>query len=216
MKKIGIAILALLVLAVATLVLFQERIGAALFERAADRGASVDTLAGLPDGLHLGLCGTGSPLPNPQRAGPCNVVIAGDRVFVVDIGEGGNRNIALMGINAGKIEALLLTHFHSDHIDGLGPLMLFHWTRGASTSPLAVYGPAGVDKVIEGFDAAYAQDNTYRTAHHGEEIAPTSGGGGEARPFDMAGDTAVVIDDGGLKVTAFAVDHFPVQADNFK
>ena len=150
-------------------------------------------------------------MPNPQRAGPCNVVIAGNQVFVVDMGENGNRNLNLMGISAADVDALLLTHFHSDHIDGIGPLMLLHWTRGASTKPLPVYGPEGVEQVVAGFNAAYALDDNYRIAHHGEKIVPGSGGGAEARSFAMDGETAIVLQSGGLTVTAFKVDHDPIK-----
>lgn len=149
-------------------------------------------------------------MPNPDRAGPCNIVIAGDQIYIVDIGEGGARNISLMGVNASEVSGLLLTHFHSDHIDGLGPLMLNHWVRGASTSPLPVYGPFGVTALVDGFNAAYAIDDTYRTAHHGEAIAPTSGSGAEARPFELNEQDTLVLNRNGLTITAFAVDHAPV------
>lgn len=150
-------------------------------------------------------------MPNAARAGPCNIVIAGKDIFIVDIGEGGNRNIALMGFDAAEVSAVFLTHFHSDHIDGLGPLQLFHWTRGASTAPLPVYGPPGVETVVEGFNAAYATDNTYRIAHHGTAIVPVSGGGSKARPFAMDGPSQVVYTKGDLTITAFTVDHRPVE-----
>lgn len=189
---------------------YQAEIGASFFARAVDSRAGRDIVAPLPDGLHVGLCGTGSPLPNASRAGACTVIIAGKRIFVVDSGEGGARNIAMMGIPNGKIEALFLTHFHSDHIDGLGPMMLLRWTGAAATSPLPVHGPAGVEAVIAGFNAAYAQDNGYRTAHHGVAATPPSGAGAVATPFALVADSVVVLDEGGLQVTAFRVDHDPV------
>ncbi len=210
MKRIAVGLLVVVALALAAAWLFQKPVGEAIFRRAAQEVPGNDILAGLEDGLHLGLCGTGSPMANPHRAGPCNVVIAGGEVFVVDMGENGNRNLALMGISAADVDAVLLTHFHSDHIDGLGPMMLYHWVRGASTAPLPVYGPQGVEEVVAGFDAAYARDKTYRTAHHGEVVAPPSGGGAAARPFALAGGSAVVLQGGGLMVRAFAVDHDPV------
>jgi ribonuclease Z len=52
------------------------------------------------------------------------------------------------------VEAVLLTHVHSDHIGGLGELMLKAWTRGPRTKPLKVVGPAGVERVVEGFNLA--------------------------------------------------------------
>ncbi len=209
-KKFWLILVAFLLIPASVIFLFQKQIGGMLFERALESRVGANNLAGLKDGLHVGLCGTGSPLPNPDRAGPCNVVIAGEQIFVVDIGEGGARNLNLMAIPAPDVDGVLLTHFHSDHIDGLGPLMLFHWTQGAATAPLPVYGPAGVEAIIAGFNAAYATDNTYRTAHHGEKIAPSTGGGAEARPFEMTGNQTVVLEKDGLKITAFTVDHDPV------
>lgn len=210
LRKAVFTIAGLAVVLAAALFVFQAQVGTAIFKRAVEQNLDNEQITHLQDGLHVGLCGTGSPLPNPDRAGPCNIVIAGEQIFIVDVGEGGARNISLMGVSAADVSALLLTHFHSDHIDGLGPLMLNHWVRGASTSPLPVYGPVGVTKVIDGFNAAYATDDTFRTAHHGEFVAPTGGGGAEALPFKLIEGHARVLSQNGLTITAFAVDHDPV------
>ena len=191
--------------------LFQRPIGMWLFDRAVERGVARDPLATLPDGLHVGLCGTGSPLPARERAASCTVVIAGKAMFVVDAGEGAARNISLMGLPNGQIRALFLTHFHSDHIDGMGPMMLLRWTASGNRSPLPVHGPTGVEGVIAGFNAAYALDNGYRTAHHGAQITPPAAAGAVAMSFDLPASPTVVYDAGGLRVTAFAVDHRPVR-----
>jgi ribonuclease Z len=213
-RKLAIGLIALGVIACAGLVINQARIGEALFARAVGERVGRDATAGLPDGLHVALCGTGSPLPNPERAGPCTVVIVGQRLFVVDAGEGGARNIQLMGLPPGRIERLFLTHFHSDHIDGLGPMLLLRWTGSAAAAPLPVHGPAGVEAVVGGFNAAYAADHTYRIAHHGEAIVPASGAGAAPRRFDLpepgTGDRLVVFKEGGVMVTAFRVNHDPV------
>ena len=209
-KKFAIGLGTLTIAAFVVAIGFQKPIGGWLFQRAVEQNAGRDIIASLDDGLHVGLCGTGSPMPNPDRAGPCHVIIAGDQIFLVDIGEGGNRVLNLMGINPAQLDGLLLTHFHSDHIDGLGPLMLFHWTRGATTTPLPVHGPTGVEVIIDGFNAAYATDDTYRIAHHGEEVVPPSGGGAVAIPFEMTGLRQVVLQKDGLTITAFKVDHAPI------
>ncbi len=214
-KKRWIAVIALVMGAtIAFVAAFQAQIATNVMEQVAKRNVGRNILPNLSDGLHLGLCGTGSPFPDPTRAGPCSVVIAGDRVFVVDAGEGSARNLGYMGIPASRIEAILLTHFHSDHIDGLGPFMLQRWGLGTFSTPVPVYGPPGVDKVVDGFRSAYLLDFGYRVAHHSEKIMPAGGSGGKGVPFTFASanplEQVVVLDNKGLKITAFRVDHAPI------
>ena len=175
--------------------------------------AVADPLAALPDGLHVGLCGAGSPFPDAQRSGPCTVVVAGKRMFVFDAGSGASRNLALMRLNAGQIEALFLTHFHSDHIDGLGELMLQRWIQGTARQALPVHGPQGLEKVLQGFKDAYTLDQTYRTGHHGEAIAPPAGFGGVAQTFQLPDDTGrkALLSEPDLEIVAFRVSHGPVE-----
>lgn len=209
-KKIAIGLLVAVLLIGGGVLMFQRQIGELVFANvAADRIAN--NRLSVPEGLSLVLCGTGSPLPNPDRAGPCNLVVAGDQAYVVDIGEGGARNLNLMGVDMPGIDGLLLTHFHSDHVDGIGPLALLHWTQGSQTQPLAVHGPQGLEGLVEGFNQAYALDHDYRVAHHGPEIVPPTGGGLRALPFEIGDDPVVVIEKDGLTVTAFRVDHDPVR-----
>jgi ribonuclease Z len=212
-RAVAITALAVLLAAGGAAYALRGRIAMALMSRVYAHAMSDDPYAGLGDGLHVGLCGSGSPMPDPTRAGPCAAVLAGRRLFVVDVGAGAQKNLALMNLPPTKIEAVFLTHFHSDHIDGLGELMLQRWAGGANAAPLPVYGPTGVDQVVAGFEAAYALDRGYRIAHHGAAVAPPSGFGGTPHPFavDRNGPDVVLIDDGGLKVTAFPVDHRPVE-----
>lgn len=209
-RKLLLGVLVLLVVAAASVVLFQRQLGERLFAQAAGNRIASGGLQ-LADGLHLVLCGTGSPLPNPDRAGPCNLIVAGKQAFVVDIGEGGARNLNLVGFDIASLDGVLLTHFHSDHIDGMGPLALFHWTQGSATAPLPLYGPQGVESVAEGFNAAYALDHAYRIAHHGPKIVPPTGGGFAPVPFTVDKGPVGVLERDGLKISAFLVDHDPVR-----
>lgn len=184
-------------------------IAATLFYRAASERVNRDTVqAG--SGLSVGLCGTGSPLPDRDRAGPCTVILAGNQVFLVDAGEASVRTLQLMGIDRGRLNGVFVTHYHSDHIDGLGPIALQHWTGRNARVPLPLIGPTGADAVAEGSNRAYAQDHDYRVAHHGEEVVPASGGGLAARSFAVPTRPTVVYERDGLRVTAFPVDHRPV------
>ena len=211
-RKLLIAAVALLVLAGTGWALFGDQLVAAAMKRQILRNLSGEAFKEMTDGLNVVLCGAGSPLPDPTRSGPCVLVIAGERVMVVDVGSGAVRRIAPAGILMSKIEDVFLTHFHSDHIDGLGELMMQRWGAASRTTPLPVHGPPGVEDVVAGFNKAYEHDDAYRVAHHGPKIIPPSGAGGVAMPFALPaeGQGIVVIEADGLKVTAFAVNHLPI------
>lgn len=211
-KRIGIGLLALLAIAALLNYTVGDRLVLKAMQKQVVANLSGARFAEFGDGLNLVLCGAGSPFPDVKRAGPCVAVIAGQQVLIVDSGSGSARNLAPAGIPAGRIAAVLLTHFHSDHIDGLGELLLQRWGNGAHTTPTPVIGPTGVEQVVAGFNLAYTQDFSYRVAHHGPKIIPPGGAGGVAQPFALPapGEGRVVYDLDGLKVTAFAVDHRPI------
>lgn len=180
----------------------------ALFDRVLKERFAASTGELLDDnGLKVFFCGTGSPLPS-IRAQTCTAVFAGGKFFMVDAGTGGWETLATAGIPASKLAGIFLTHFHSDHIGDLSEANLGSWVAGRA-APLPVYGPVGVERVVNGENEALAQDNVYRTAHHGEEIVSTATAGMAAMAFD-GGAPAVVFEEGGLKVTAFPVAHAPV------
>jgi len=184
-----------------------------LMERTVARNLSTSLLDEVADGLHVVLCGAGSPLPDVDRSGPCVAVIAGPALYVVDAGSGASRSLFRLRLPQGRVQAVFLTHFHSDHIDGLGELMLQRWVGGAHAAPLPVYGPSGVETVVDAFRRAYSQDAAYRVAHHGAEVVPPAGAGGAPRSFavPLDGEASIVVDHGGLEVTVFRVDHSPVE-----
>lgn len=213
-RRIVLAALAVIILAVSGIAyFFRDELVISLVRRALEKQMNADSLRDLQDGLHVGLCGAGSPIAAADRSGPCVMVVAGKRFFIIDAGNGSTRNINLMGFLPGQIEAVFLTHFHSDHIDGLGELMLQRWVTASNASPLPVYGPRGVERVVEGFNRAYEIDRGYRIVHHGPKVVPPSGFGGQARAFDPPDDKGRVtlIDDGGLTIVAFSVNHAPVK-----
>ena len=191
---------------------FRPQIGAELWERATGPSLARSPIEDLPDGLHVGFSGTGAPMPDATRAGSSVFVVAGEHLFIVDSGPGSTVNLEAMKVPLEETDAVLLTHHHSDHIAGLGELMLKAWTNGARTEPLPVMGPEGVDTVVEGFNMAFGPDAELRNAHHGDAVAPLSGFGGSPRTITGFGEdeSVVVFDDGGVTVTAFLVDHRPV------
>lgn len=211
-KRILIGVLVVLVLTGAAAILARGALAEAAMSRLVARNLSSDVIAELPDGLHAFVCGSGSPLADPDRSGPCLAVIAGERLYVVDAGEGAAETLTLGRLPPARVERVFLTHFHSDHIDGLGALALQRWAGGAASTPLPLSGPAGVEQVAEGFNLAYGPDRGYRVAHHGPAVVPPEGFGLAAQPFSPPppGQTLTVFEADGLRVTAFAVDHSPV------
>src|SRR5271156_1264024 len=171
-----------------------------------------------PDALRVVLCGTGNPLADRNRAAACTSIFAGGNIYLVDIGPGAWKNLSLWRIPAARVAAILLTHFHSDHIGDLGEANLETWANGLD-HPLRVYGPPGVEQVVDGFAQAYSLDEGYRIAHHGAALMPAANW--QMQPLTVkidspagvspcAGGSAPVLEENGLKVPAFTVDHAPV------
>lgn len=213
MKRVLLGVGIVIVLVGALAYLFRTELTLRIVRSVASRNMSTSLLDTLPDGLHVALCGAGSPLPDPARSGPCVAIFAGNQFYIVDSGSGSSRILTRMRIPPARVDAVLLTHFHSDHIDGLEELENRRWTTSGSSDPLPIYGPEGVEEVVEGINRAYANSAASRTAHHGDDIVPASGAGGIAVPFPEPepGRDLELIDRDGVRVTAFRVDHAPVK-----
>ena len=159
-----------------------------------------------PDVLRVFVCGSASPLGVSDRAQSCIVVAAGTTFFIVDTGAGSTRNLLRARLPMQSLTGVLLTHFHSDHISGLGDTNLASWVAGRD-APLNVYGPRGVVRVVDGFNEAYALDRTYRTSHHGIELLSPDVGPMQAQLI-VSGK---VFEVGEFKIAPFSVDHGPIE-----
>lgn len=162
------------------------------------------------DAIHVVICGSGAPLLDLERAGPCTAVIAGGKMYLVDVGPGATERALQYRLPLADLDGILLTHFHSDHIAEVGEAMTQSWIAGRAL-PLDVYGPDGVSDVVAGFAKAYARDQVYRTEHHSEAFMPKAGAQMRAHAV-MPGpeQDAKVFERNGLKVFAIQVDHTPV------
>jgi len=167
----------------------------------------------LKDGkLHIFLLGSGGPLNNKIRVSSSIAVIGDGEFILFDVGPGTFRNADIMKLPISNLRAIFLTHFHSDHIGDLGEANMLSWVNGRK-KPLEVYGPAGVEKVVNGFMMAYELDTEYRIAHHGNEILQPELGKLVSRPILMenSNDRKLCFDEKKLKIYAFEVDHSPVK-----
>jgi ribonuclease Z len=154
--------------------------------------------------IDITLTGTGSPMVDPNRAGPSTLVAAGDQTFLVDCGRGVLMRAAAVGVGAANLTALLLTHLHSDHITDLSDVITTRWVTSLAPAPLPIIGPPGTRAVVEATLAALAPDISYRIGHHADITAPP-----EISVHEYA--AGQVWDSGGVVITAAPTDHRPVE-----
>jgi ribonuclease Z len=145
------------------------------------------------------LLGTGAPSPNPDAFGPATAITRGEQTFIIDAGVGVTRRMRAAGLTLTGITGFFVTHLHSDHTLGYPDLILTTWLM-RRVKPIEVYGPPGLKNMTDHLLAAWAEDidvringlereqNTYGVNVH--EITP-----------------GIVFDGGGIRVTAFRVDH---------
>ena len=155
--------------------------------------------------IEITLLGTGSPIPDPNRAGPSTLVRAGGQVFLVDCGRGVLQRAAAIGVGAAGLSALLLTHLHSDHIGDLGDVLITRWisTFEPDPAPLPIIGPPGTAEAVEATLTALRHDIGYRIAHHADLNAPPA--------VEVLEHTeGPVWDRGGVSIGVAPTDHRPV------
>lgn len=158
--------------------------------------------------LELTLLGTGGPLHQPLRYGNSQIISAGGTNLMVDAGWGATIRLSQSGIPMPSVEAVFVTHLHSDHTTDFADLLVMRWVTGA-TKPLKVYGPEGTASMIAGYRQALEADTRYRFAHHGEKLGAT-GTECEVTEIQAGPDPVVIAEMGEITVKAFEVDHRPV------
>lgn len=164
------------------------------------------------ENLKVFLIGSGGPFNNEARVASCIAVIAGGEFLLVDVGPGTFRVVDLMRLPIPYLSKILLTHFHSDHIGDLGEANIMSWANGR-TKALEIYGPEGVETVVNGFITAYKQDTGYRIVHHGKDIMIAEAGTPISKTikFSDPNEKELCFEKTGLNVYAFLVDHSPVK-----
>jgi ribonuclease Z len=157
-------------------------------------------------GMHVVLCGTGSFFVDPERAGPCTAVIAAGHVILVDVGPGAWESVARVRVPLASVTDVLLTKFLVEDFGELGEVTIRSWLAGRQ-DPLAVRGPAGTARLVRDVDDALGLDVATRSARHGAGVIHPERAWAVAYEVDVPpGDgAAVVLEDRGLRVTAFSV-----------
>jgi ribonuclease Z len=148
--------------------------------------------------------GSGSPIPDPARAGPSTLVrtSVGDLLF--DCGRGVLMRAAAAVSGAAVFRGLFLTQLHSDHITDLNDVVTTRWVMSLEPNPLPVFGPGGTAALLQATEAMLEPDIGYRLAHHA---------GLQWRPVATVTevDRGVIFEERTVRVTAAPTDHAPVR-----
>jgi len=155
--------------------------------------------------IKVTLLGTGTPVPAMNRFGPSILVEAAGQKYLFDAGRGALQRLAQLKVRWQDVDGVFLTHLHSDHVVGFPDLWLTGWLVGPGRDrPLAVWGPRGTKKMMANLEQAYEFDIRIRL--YDDRAAPDG-------VVILADDVneGVVLEKGGLKITAFEVDHTPVR-----
>lgn len=158
--------------------------------------------------MRITLLGTGSPLPDPNRAGPATLVEAGGLQLLFDCGRGVLMRLAAAGLpSPALLAAQFLTHLHSDHVSDFNDVVTTRWVTSPAPSPLVVVGPPGTERFADRTLEMLTDDIGYRIAHHedlqwqpGVEVTEVLDG-----PVTLDALSAA-----GVSVTAEPTDHRPV------
>src|SRR3954462_8602609 len=146
------------------------------------------------------LLGTaGGPTPKRTRSAPSQIIVIGDRGYVIDCGDGVARQMMLAGVFR-TLRHVFITHHHSDHNAGYGSLLLLAW-GDRLTTPVDAWGPPPLARMTRLFLEMNAPDIRVRMRDEGRPpLAPL------IHPHELTRGGLVMKDDL-VTVTCAAVPH---------
>lgn len=146
------------------------------------------------------LLGTaGGPTPKMTRSGPAQIIVIGDRGYVIDCGDGVARQMMAAGVFR-TLRHVFITHHHSDHNADYGTLLLLAWGDALKT-PVDTWGPPPLARMTRLFFEMSAADLAVREKDEGRP---------PLRPLVRAHEIrrgGVVLKDDLVTVTCAVVDH---------
>jgi ribonuclease Z len=161
--------------------------------------------------MKLTMLGTGSPLPNPQRRGPSQVVQCGDDHILIDCGAGTLHRLVEAGCWTQPLKAIAFTHLHSDHVTGVLDVLWAGWIQRRWSVPPTIYGPPGTRHFID--HLIQAMDYDIRVRSERAELLTRE----SLVPRVVEFEEGWGVEGSDWRMSAFRVEHLPVdQAFGFR
>src|SRR5438046_9477557 len=111
--------------------------------------------------MKVTLLGTATPFPNAERFGSAILVEGAGTKLLFDCGRGVVLRLTQAGVSPKEVDALFLTHLHSDHVVGIPDLWLSGWLLGRSKT-LPIWGPKGTSCMVRHLAKAFDFDISIR------------------------------------------------------
>ena len=154
--------------------------------------------------MELILLGTGCPKVDYKRFGPANLVRTNKCKVLVDCGSGVTQRLDQINVSTADIDALLLTHLHSDHVIDIYQLIISSW-HSYKITPWKIYGPIGTKKFIKNIMNTWKDERSQRIKY--EARSSTAAFDIMVKEFKPEGKIKVK----DLSINYFEVDHKPVK-----
>ncbi|MFC2159681.1 MBL fold metallo-hydrolase [Actinomycetota bacterium] len=153
-----------------------------------------------PESMKWILLGTGNQLSGHSRTKAANVLLAGEKIFLIDCGTGVIQRLIMAGIQHAQISHLFFTHQHVDHNGGFIDFYssgIFSREVAKRLEPLNIYGPTNTKEIIRKMRESLDQD--LRTRRSFDEDSN--------KIIYKESNDGLIYNDNGLKVEVFTVDH---------
>ncbi len=111
------------------------------------------------------ILGCSSALPTANRFPSAQLVSVRNHHFLVDCGEGAQMQLRRYGIGFSRINHILISHLHGDHLFGLFGLLSTMSMLGRKT-PLHIFAPAGLQQILDEHFAHFGDGMTYAPVVH--------------------------------------------------
>ena len=154
--------------------------------------------------MELTLLGTGCPKVDFKRFGPANLISTNKCKVLVDCGSGVTQRLDEINISTADIDALLLTHLHSDHVIDLYQVIISSW-HSYKVTPWKIFGPKGTKVFVKKIMDAWKDERSQRIKY--EARSSTAAFKTNIKEFKSNGK--INIKD--LSINYFEVDHKPVK-----